>query len=142
MKESKSKHTLDGPDKIILKDLCFLGKHGCYEMEKVQEQPFSVNLIMQLSTRAAAATDDLNLTVDYSQTYAQIKDLVEKSSFNLIETLAERIAEVALAESLVECVWVEVEKSAATSQGQTFRAAVAIERCKAERGAADGENLP
>ena len=138
---SAKKNKFGSQDKIILKDLCFMGKHGCYEIEKTQAQPFCINLEMQLNTAAAAATDDLNLTIDYSQTYIRIKDLVENQSFNLIETLAERIAALALANPLVEQVWVEVEKSAAASADESFRAAVVITRFAAERGAESGENL-
>jgi dihydroneopterin aldolase len=125
---TEKKNNLGNQDKIILKDLRFMGKHGCYEIEKTQAQPFCINITMQLSTVAAAVTDELSLTVDYSQTYNQIKDLVENRSFNLIETLAEQIAALVLEDSVVERVWVEVEKCAATSAGQSFRAAVAIER--------------
>ena len=136
------KHKFSGQDKIFLKDLCFMGKHGCYETEKEQAQQFCINVEMQVDIAAAAATDDLCLTVDYSQIYAQIKNLVENTSFNLIETLAERVADITLAEPLVKRVWVEVEKCAAAGVGGSFRAAVAIERFATEEGAEGGENLP
>lgn len=122
--------------KIRLKNLCFLACHGCNAAEKVTPQQFRVNLELTLREpfTQAAALDDLSLTVDYGALYLRVKDLVERQSFNLIETLAERIAALALAEPLVGQVCVEVEKSRAAVGEECFTAAVLVERSKEPHG--------
>jgi len=77
---------------------------------------------------AAAVSDDLAQTLDYSELYINVKKIVEGESFNLIETLAERIAQMSLQQSGVCKVKVEVEKTAAKVGDQEFSAAVVIER--------------
>lgn len=119
---------MDNADKICLKGLRFEATHGVYEEEKQCKQPFNVNIEMSVDTRAAAASDDLALSVDYSQVYQRVRQLVEQQSFNLLETLASRIADTVLTEVCVQQVRVEVEKCRASCGEQHFTSAVVIER--------------
>ncbi len=117
-------------DKLSLKNLQFTACHGCYEQEKTQAQPFVVSLDMFFSIKEAAAADDLNLTVNYAALYGRLKQLVEQNSFNLIETLAEKIADLALNENLVNKVQVEIQKPQAGYEDDIFTSAVLIMREK------------
>jgi 7,8-dihydroneopterin aldolase/epimerase/oxygenase len=88
---------------------CF-GYHGVFEHEKRQGQPFVVDLTLGLDTRAAAASDDLRDTVDYGSLVAAVKAAVETDPVDLIETLAQRLADVCLRDVRVEWARITVHK--------------------------------
>jgi dihydroneopterin aldolase len=97
-------------DRIVLRGLRAHGRHGVFAREREEGQPFIVDVELGLDTRTAAATDDLTRTVDYGAVATRVVDLIEGEPLNLIETLAERIADACLAESRVEQVEVTVHK--------------------------------
>jgi dihydroneopterin aldolase len=97
-------------DRIALRGLRGHGRHGVFDREREEGQPFIVDIVLGLDTRAAAAGDDLALTVDYGAVAAGVVGLIEGEPVNLIETLAERIADACLAEARVEQVEVTVHK--------------------------------
>ena len=115
-------------DKICLKDLRFYSCHGVYAEEKKREQLFTVNVEMGVDTGPAAMADDIALSEDYGQAYMLVKQVVEENCFNLLETVAERIAARLLQNERVQNVRLEVEKNHAIYQGHFFRASVIIER--------------
>jgi len=88
---------------------CF-GHHGVFEFERREGQIFLIDLLLGLDTRPAAASDDLHDTVDYGSLVAQVKAAVESDPVDLIETLAQRIADVCLLDARVEWVRVTVHK--------------------------------
>ena len=65
-------------------------------------------------------TDDLKLTTDYSSVYKIIKNVVENNSFNLIEALANEIANKIISNFLTNKVMVTVEKPNAPIDGAIF----------------------
>jgi len=88
---------------------CF-GHHGVFDFERREGQVFTVDLALGLDTRPAAASDDLQDTVDYGSLVASVKAAVENDPVDLIETLAQRIAEVCLLDPRVEWARVTVHK--------------------------------
>ncbi len=88
---------------------CF-GHHGVFEFEKREGQVFVVDLVLGIDTTPAAASDDLQDTADYGSLVASVKAAVEKDPVDLIETLAQRIADVCLLVDRVEWVRVTVHK--------------------------------
>ena len=86
------------------------GHHGVFDFEKREGQTFVVDLLLGLDTRPAAASDDLHDTVDYGSLVASVKAAVEKDPVDLIETLAQRIADVCLWDARVEWVRVTLHK--------------------------------
>ena len=88
---------------------CF-AHHGVLDFERRDGQVFLVDLVLGLDTAAAAASDDLHDTVDYGSLVTQVKACVESDPVDLIETLAQRIAEVCLLRDRVEWVRVTVHK--------------------------------
>ncbi len=88
---------------------CF-GHHGVFGFERREGQVFLVDLVLGLDTRPAAASDDLQDTVDYGSLVASVKAAVEKDPVDLIETLAQRIAKVCLLDNRVEWARVTVHK--------------------------------
>jgi dihydroneopterin aldolase len=73
-------------------------------------QRFLVDVALGVDTRAAAATDDLARTVDYSAVAQDVVALVTGEPVDLIETLAARIADACLDRAGVQSVEVRVHK--------------------------------
>ncbi|MEY2448604.1 MAG: 7,8-dihydroneopterin aldolase/epimerase/oxygenase [Acidimicrobiaceae bacterium] len=73
-------------------------------------QPLEVDLDVALDLRPAGASDALDDTVDYGVLCAMVERIITTERFTLLERLATRIAEVALADERVESVTVSVRK--------------------------------
>ena len=86
------------------------GHHGVFDHERRDGQTFVVDLVLGVDTRPAAASDDLQDTVDYGSLVAQVKAAVERDPVDLIETLTQRIADVCLLDIRVEWARVTVHK--------------------------------
>lgn len=97
-------------DQIALMGLRSRGRHGVLEHEQQLGQTFVVDVVLHLDTRAAAAGDDLTATVHYGVLAEQVVDVVRGEPVLLVETLAERIAAVALAPERVVAADVTVHK--------------------------------
>ena len=93
-------------DRLAVRGLVVTGHHGVFDFERRDGQPFVVDLVLGLDTRPAAAGDDLTRTVDYGAVVARVVEAVERDPVDLIETLAQRIADVCLTDPRVE--WTEV----------------------------------
>lgn len=97
-------------DRITLTGLQAAGHHGVFEHERADGQLFVIDVTAHLSLRDAAASDDLDDTVHYGVLAEQVVAAVESDPVDLIETVAERVAGVALGFSRVETVEVTVHK--------------------------------
>ena len=86
------------------------GHHGVFEHEKREGQTFVVDLTLGVDTAPASATDDLRDTVDYGSLVASVKQAVEADPVDLIETLAQRLADVCLRDGRVEWARITVHK--------------------------------
>ena len=86
-----------------------------------------VDVEATLDLRAAGERDDLAATADYAAMYEQVRAIVEGTPLNLLEALAERIAQRLLAGfSPLQAVTVRVHKPGAPIPGAAT-AAVAVE---------------
>jgi dihydroneopterin aldolase len=117
-------------DQIIVRNMVFYGRHGVLAEEKCNAQRFEIDIIIYKDLERAAATDDLAYSVDYSRVFTRVRDIVEKESFNLIETLAVHIGEMILAEFSAERIQVTVCKPCAPVDGEFEYFAVKIERSR------------
>lgn len=99
-------------DKIRIEKIRAYGYHGVFPEEKERGQNFYVSLTLFLDLRPAGTSDDLNKTVNYAAVVSRVVEIVSaKPSFNLIESLAEKIAETLLAEfPLLQALDVEIHK--------------------------------
>lgn len=79
-------------DKIILNKLSFYGFHGLFKEEKKLGQRFLVDVELFTSLKKAGTTDHMNDSIDYGKAYEKIKGIVEGEAKNLIEAVAEDIA--------------------------------------------------
>jgi dihydroneopterin aldolase len=97
-------------DEISLTGLTVFGRHGVYDHERADGQEFTIDLRLELSLAAAAASDDVRDTVHYGELAQRVAAVVGGDPVDLIETLAERIAAVALDDTKVHAVTVTVHK--------------------------------
>ncbi len=93
-------------DRLAVTGLAVFAHHGVFAFERREGQKFVVDLVLGLDTAPAAASDDLKDTVDYGSVVAQVVGAVSSEPVDLIETLAQRLADVVLREPGVE--WVEI----------------------------------
>lgn len=100
-------------DQIRLAGLTVRGRHGVFDHERRDGQDFVVDAVLHLDTRAAAASDDLAMTVHYGELAEALAEVVAGEPVNLIETLAERLASCTLSDPRVEAVDVTVHKPSA-----------------------------
>lgn len=98
------------PDQIALRGLSARGRHGWFPHEREAGQEFRVDVVLGVDTRAAARSDDLADTVDYGTLAEGVVGLVAGEPVTLVETLAQRIADLCLADTRVEDVEVTVHK--------------------------------
>ncbi|MEV7430001.1 MULTISPECIES: dihydroneopterin aldolase [unclassified Nocardioides] len=97
-------------DEISVTGIECWGHHGVFDFERRDGQPFVVDLALGVDTAPAAASDDLHDTVDYGSLVAAVKTAVEHDPVDLIETLAQRIADVCLGDARVDWARVTVHK--------------------------------
>ncbi len=116
-------------DKIRIENLELFGYHGVFEEEAVLGQKFIVSAVLYLDTRKAGKTDELKESLDYSDVCQKIKEIVERERCQLIECLAERIAEkLLLTFDVLKNVEITVKKPWAPVLVHLENVAVTIER--------------
>ncbi|CAN7205871.1 dihydroneopterin aldolase [Microbacterium foliorum] len=101
---------MDVLDEIVLTGLTVFGRHGVYDHERENGQEFTIDLRLRMPLNDAAASDDVADTVHYGELAEKVAEVVAGEPVNLIETLAERIAAVALTDPRVHSVTVTVHK--------------------------------
>jgi 7,8-dihydroneopterin aldolase/epimerase/oxygenase len=97
-------------DRVTLRGLSVRGHHGVFPHEREDGQLFVVDLVLGLDASAAAAADDLTRTVHYGVVAEEVAAVVAGEPVDLIETLAQRIADTCLGHEVVEEVEVTVHK--------------------------------
>jgi dihydroneopterin aldolase / 2-amino-4-hydroxy-6-hydroxymethyldihydropteridine diphosphokinase len=97
-------------DHIVLQGISARGFHGVLASEKADGQEFVVDVALEVDLQRAGQSDLLAHTVSYAEVAADVVALVTGPSVDLIEVLAERIAEAALERPLVQAVEVTVHK--------------------------------
>ncbi len=107
------------PDRIVLQGVSARGNHGVLDFEKRDGQTFVVDVTMTADLSLAGRTDDLAATVNYAEVAADVVARITGPSFDLIERLAEVIADDVLRHDLVGSVEVVVHKPQAPV-GQPF----------------------
>ena len=120
----------DPADRLAVRGVEAVGHHGVFDFERRDGQVFVVDLVLGLDTRAAAHSDDLQDTVDYGTLVEEVRSAVENDPVDLIETLAQRIADVCLRHTRVEAVEVTVHKPHAPIQVTFQDVALTINRSR------------
>lgn len=100
-------------DKIYLSQLKIEAIVGIWEWERQIPQTVLVDLEMAADVRRAAATDSIDDALNYKRVAKRVRELVEGSGFQLVETMAEKIAEAVIAEFDVPWIKVRINKPGA-----------------------------
>lgn len=115
-------------DRIHVRDIRARCIVGVNPEERIRKQDVAINLTLHADLRPAGASDELADTVDYKAIADEVVEMVEGSSFGLLERLAQRIAEICLAHDGVQRVGVLVEKPAALRFARTVGVEIVRER--------------
>lgn len=100
-------------DRIFLRDLRIETIIGIYDWERETPQTVSIDLELATDVARAAASDDIADALDYKAIAKRLIAFVGASRFQLVETLAERIAAILREEFGVSWVRVTVNKGGA-----------------------------
>ena len=90
----------DGGDRIQLRGLRVVGTHGVLPEEQARPQPFELDLDLAVDLALASVSDRLADTVDYGAVAELAAGVVAGPSFELLEALAEAVAQAALVSDL------------------------------------------
>ena len=100
-------------DIIFLRELRIETVIGIYDWERRIKQPVILDLELGADVRRAAATDNIDDALNYKAVAKRIIGFVERSEFQLVETLAERVAEIVRNEFSVPWLRLTVNKQGA-----------------------------
>jgi 7,8-dihydroneopterin aldolase/epimerase/oxygenase len=128
---------MDFLDEITLTGLTVFGRHGVYDHERQDGQEFTIDLRLHLALAQAAASDDVSDTVHYGELAEKVAAVVAGEPVNLIETLAARIADVALDDARVQVVVVTVHKPHAPIPLSFADVSVTVHRTRTPAGLED-----
>jgi len=85
-------------DKVFLRQLQLEAVIGVYDWERKMRQPLIMDLELGVDVSRAAASDSIRDALDYHAVAKRITEFVGQSRFQLVETLAERSAELLMRE--------------------------------------------
>lgn len=120
-------------DRITLTGIQATGHHGVYDHERRDGQAFIADVVLELSLREAAASDDVADTIHYGEFAEQVAAVLAGEPVNLLETLADRIAAVALGFERVDAVEVTVHKPQAPITVAFGDVSVSVRRTRSAR---------
>ena len=98
------------PDRISIRGLSAHAHHGVYDWERERGQTFRVDAVLELDTGPAASSDDLEKTVNYAELAQRLHAVLTGEPVDLLETLAQRLADVCLAAPVVDAAEITVHK--------------------------------
>jgi dihydroneopterin aldolase/D-erythro-7,8-dihydroneopterin triphosphate epimerase len=112
-------------DQIHIRDLLVRTILGINDDERTNRQDVLLNVTLDIDARPASRSDDIECAVNYRTLTKQMLEFVEGSSYLLVETLAEELARMCLADERVQAVEITVDKPGALrfarSVGVTIR---------------------
>ena len=97
-------------DHFELRGLQVLGLCGLLPEEQNRAQPLEVDIDIEADLAPAAASDEVEDTIDYSAICAITERIIRAERFDLLETLAQRLAEAVLADERAVAVTIAVRK--------------------------------
>lgn len=115
-------------EKIFIKGLNLRTIIGTNPEERIEKQDISIDITLWLNLKDAIEKDDLSLTLNYKKLKKKIIDMVERSSYHLIEALAYNIGKICLEEEKVMKVKVKVEKPGALRYAKVVGVEIELKR--------------
>ena len=120
-------------DKLILRELHFVARHGVLPIETENSQHFSATLELELPLGPAGTADRLDQTIDYCAVQAVVREIIEGSHKRLIETLAQQLCWTLLDHfAEMEIVSVTVHKPEAPIGGTFADVGITMKRSRAQ----------
>lgn len=113
-------------DRVLIEGLTVSTTIGVYDWEKNIKQQLVLDLEMAWNNQPAGNSDDVALCLDYFKVSQAITNLVAANKFELIECVAERVAELVIQQFAVTWLRVKVSKPGAITNATNV--AVVIER--------------
>ncbi|QDT89059.1 dihydroneopterin aldolase [Gimesia algae] len=101
------------PDQIHISDLLLRTIIGINDEEREKKQDVLINITMQVDLKTAGQSDDINDAVNYRTITKEIIELVESSHFQLVEKMADQVAQICLQDHKVHSAEVQIEKPGA-----------------------------
>lgn len=101
--------------RVFINDLLVDMLIGVYEHEKLKEQPVRLNIVLTVRDHVGPVNDDYRNVVCYETIANEIKKLVKEEHINLVETLAEKVADICLKNQRTTEATIKVEKLQALS---------------------------
>ena len=119
-------------DRVFIEALAIECVIGIYDWERTIRQTLAFDLEMGFDNRRAAATDHIDDTLDYKRVAKRLMAFVSQSSFQLVETLAERCAEIVMNEFDIPWLRLKLSKPGAVRGARAV--GVIIERARTPPG--------
>lgn len=113
-------------DRIFIRNLELRTIIGVYERERTAKQALIFNLELRGNFSRAGKTDSLEHSVNYREVEEKVIELVENSSYHLLEALAESLAALCLSFPEVTSVKIAIDKPGAALRAESI--ALEIER--------------
>lgn len=98
-------------DKLIIKEIELIGHCGITEEERITGQRLSVDIELTADITTAVKSDSLQDSIDYVSVCNLIVSIGSKEKFNLLETLAERMAQEVLREYNISEIVIRLRKT-------------------------------
>ena len=117
-------------DTIKITGIKTFGYHGVFENEKSSGQEFLVDIEYKYETKETIEKDAIELAIDYAAVISQVKSIVEIGSKNLIETVADQIANELLNNFKINWIKVTLHKPHAPVDISFKDISVIVERSK------------
>lgn len=118
-------------DHITLTGLRARAHHGVFEHERRDGQEFVIDVTVWLDLSVSASGDDLAKTIHYGELANEVVAAVERDPVDLIETVAQRIADTVLSHEPATAVRVTLHKPSAPIEVPFDDVAVTITRLRA-----------
>jgi 7,8-dihydroneopterin aldolase/epimerase/oxygenase len=96
--------------RVFVRDLEVMGRVGVYEVERRYDQRILVSVDLEVADTYDGVSDRLRDVLDYEKLVERIRSIVETDHVNLLETLAERIAQACFTDIRVHALRVRIEK--------------------------------
>lgn len=117
---------------VLVNELELIGRVGVYEVEQRYEQRVVVSLELTIRDNYDGRSDRLEHVYDYDRAIAAVRTTVESTHFNLLETMAERIAIACLADHRVTTIRVRIDKPDVVPSCRSV--GIVIERSRSSAG--------
>lgn len=118
-------------DKVLIEGLEAEAIIGVFDWEREVKQKVVLDLQMKWDNKKAALTDSLEYALDYNAISLKLVDFIENSSFQLIEALAENVADILITDFNVPELELKLSKPAAVNAAENV--AVKIKRKAKEK---------